>query len=255
MIVSTARPQKSRMSRLKRRWRMPAWTRVAVSGVSANGIRTMSLTTRLPPRAAMKPPPNAAWASRPAREASSQAAAVTAEMASVTRAECQLSGGLTGDSRELPKAGSDELDLLDHIIAVARRRRHLDLVADRAADQRAAERRGITDPADLGVRLGLADDLVGHRLAVLVLELDGGAEDDLVAAQRLGIDDQSAAEAVLHLGDLRLDMALPFLGGMVFGVLRKVAMAARHLDRLDDRGTFDRFKVPDLVGEPFIALG
>ena len=137
---------------------MPAWTRVAVSGVSQTGASASS--PAIPPtRAGMKPPQIAADL-RPAQQAdaSSQAAVVTAARTIVTRAACQRSGGLN----------SDELDLLDSIIFVARRHRDFDLVADDAADQRAAERRDIADPADLGVGLGLADDLVLDRLVVLV---------------------------------------------------------------------------------------
>ena len=74
----------------------------------------------------------------------------------------------------------DELDLLDLVIAVARRRRHLDLVADLAADQRPAERRIVADPPVLGVGLGLADQLVSDLLLVLVEQGDGRAEHDLV---------------------------------------------------------------------------
>ena len=33
---------------------------------------------------------------------------------------------------------------------------------------------------------------------------------------------------------MRLDLALPLLGGMIFGVFRKIAMRARFLDRIDD---------------------
>src|SRR3546814_18275931 len=64
--------------------------------------------------------------------------------------------------------GSDEIDLVDQVEFVARRHRHFDFLADLAADQRAAKRAVIADHADLGVRLGLVDDLVLHRLVVLV---------------------------------------------------------------------------------------
>src|SRR5688572_22896537 len=121
--------------------------RVAVSGVSGNGTRLTVLVTFGPARAGMNPPRIAASTSRPSSQRIRKAAVVTAARPSVTRAARQLSGVLTG---------SDELDLLDHIIFVAGRRRDLDLVADAPADQGAAERRGIADPAHPGVGLGLA---------------------------------------------------------------------------------------------------
>jgi hypothetical protein len=52
----------------------------------------------------------------------------------------------------------------------------------------------------------------------------------------VGIDHQRAAQPVLDVGDGRLDLALPLLGGMIFGILRQVAVGARFLDRVDDRG-------------------
>src|SRR3546814_12475091 len=40
------------------------------------------------------------------------------------------------------------------------------------------------------------------------------------------------------IGDRRLNLALAFLGGVIFGVFRKIAMRARFLDRIDDLRTF-----------------
>jgi hypothetical protein len=37
---------------------------------------------------------------------------------------------------------------------------------------------------------------------------------------------------------MRFDLALPLLGGVIFGVFRKVAVGARFLDRLDDLRAF-----------------
>src|SRR3569623_408093 len=125
-----------------------------------------------------------------------------------------------------------ECDLADLVPAVARWHGHFDLVADHAADQRAAERLIVANPPGLGVGLGLADDLVGHRLVVLVLQRDGRAEHHLVARQVLGVDDLGAAQLVLDVGDRRLYLALPLLGGMVLGGFRQLAMRERFLDRL-----------------------
>ncbi len=94
----------------------------------------------------------------------------------------------------------------------------LDVLAHLLADQRAAERRIVGDAAVAGVGLGLADDLVALRLVVVVEHGDGRAEHDLVARERGRIDDLRAGHPILDLGDLRLDLALPLLGGMVLGV-------------------------------------
>ena len=40
-------------------------------------------------------------------------------------------------------------------------------------------------------------------------------------------------------------MALALLGGMIFGILGKVAMRARFLDRVDDRRALDGLEVAD----------
>src|SRR5688500_13818812 len=109
----------------------------------------------------MKPPQTTAHSPRFSIDRTSQTAVVATVSASVTRARDQLSGSFT------LKPGLFEFDLGDLVIFVARRRRELDLVALDAADQRPAERRGIADPAVLGVCLGLADDLV-FDLLVLV---------------------------------------------------------------------------------------
>ena len=51
---------------------------------------------------------------------------------------------------------------------------------------RPAERRGITDAANLGVRLGLADDLVGDAMrAILLFELDHDSEHHLAGVREL----------------------------------------------------------------------
>ena len=71
-------------------------------------------------------------------------------------------------------------------------------------------------------------------LGVLVDQHDGGAELDLVAGQLRDVDDLGARDQVLELVDAALIEALRFLGGMVLGVLGKVAMRARFGDRLDD---------------------
>src|SRR5690606_23377248 len=76
-----------------------------------------------------------------------------------------------------PPAASLVAHVQDLVLAHAAGRPDLGHVVRALADQRAGDRAGHRDPAGLDVRLILADDLVGHRLARLhILELDGGAE-------------------------------------------------------------------------------
>src|SRR3546814_9420909 len=42
---------------------------------------------------------------------------------------------------------------------------------------------------------------------------------------------------LLKVADRRFDLALTFLGGVIFGIFRKIAMRARFLDRIDDQGS------------------
>ena len=48
-------------------------------------------------------------------------------------------------------------------------------------------------------------------------------------------------------------MSLPLLGGMIFGVLGEIAMGARFLDRVDDRGPLE-LEPLDLLGQRPMAL-
>ncbi len=87
----------------------------------------------------------------------------------------------------------------------------------------------------LGVGFGLADDLPDLLLVgVLVDQRDGRAEGDRVARQLRDVDHVGARQLVLELGDAALVERLRFLGGVIFGVLRQVAVRARVGDLLDD---------------------
>ena len=68
---------------------------------------------------------------------------------------------------------------------------------------------------------------------ILVRHLDRGAEGDLVATQLAGIDDLGAAGHVLEFGNSALDEGLFLARGVIFGVLRQIAMLARLGDRLN----------------------
>ncbi len=99
----------------------------------------------------------------------------------------------------------------------------------------ARDRRGDGDAARLHVGFLVADDLVGlFFFGVLVDELHLGAELDLVAGHLGEVDDFGARRQVLELADAAFVVALGFLGGMVLGIFREVAMGARFRNRLDD---------------------
>jgi hypothetical protein len=68
------------------------------------------------------------------------------------------------------------------------------------------------------------------------------------------VDHQRAAELVLDVGDHRLDLALAFLGRVIFRILRKVAMRARFLDGVDHLGPFG-FQTRQLVVEHPVPHG
>src|SRR6185369_14856883 len=121
---------------------------------------------------------------------------------------------------------------------------HLGDVADDLADQRARDRRADRDQPLPEIGLVVADDLVGHLgAAVLVLEIDRRAEDDAAAGvEGRRVDDLRRRELALDLGDATFDEALLVLGGLVLGVLRDVAVRARLGDRLDRGVALDRLQ-------------
>ena len=56
----------------------------------------------------------------------------------------------------------------------------------------------------------------------------------LVRRQFGNVDHFGAADLVFQFHDAAFDEALAFLGGVIFGILRQIAMGARFRDRLDD---------------------
>jgi hypothetical protein len=82
-----------------------------------------------------------------------------------------------------------------------------------------------------------------------------GAEHHMLAGQRGRIDDLDRGDDFLQFGDAALDEGLAFSGGMVFGVLREIAVRARFRDLADDRRTLSRLEVAELVCQPFQAWG
>src|SRR5215471_18331240 len=91
-------------------------------------------------------------------------------------------------------------DVEDLVLADPTGGLHLDLVARVLADDRAGDRRADGDLAFLDVGLVVADDLVGHFLAILQLfEVDGRAEHAApFRVEQFRIDD-------LRVRELRLD--------------------------------------------------
>ena len=136
-------------------------------------------------------------------------------------------------------ASSDIGDLQDFIGLAAARRIHFHAIADFLADQRARGRRTDRHLARLHVGLGVADDLEHLLLlGVLVDQRDRRAELDRRPRQLGDVDHLGALQHVLEFDDAALVMGLRLLGGMVFGVLREIAMRARLRDRLDDARAF-----------------
>src|SRR5690606_10027461 len=133
---------------------------------------------------------------------------------------------------------SDVLHLEDFVAARTAGGGDLDGVTHFLADQGAGDGGGDRDAAVGGVRLGIADDLVLLFLfGVVVDDLDRGAELHRRARKSLGIDDLGERQQRFQLLDAAFVEALLLLGGMVFGVLRQVAMGARFGDRGNDRRT------------------
>src|SRR4029079_792635 len=205
---------------LNPRWIMPECTSVALSGVRKAG--SAGHGTGRPLRGAgMKPSESAALSPAPTATAQSHASTVSAVIAMVAVRGIRFTPLPPFVPSEVE--GSDELDLLDFVIAVARPGRDFTLLALLAADQRAPERRIVADPSLVGVGFGLPDELVAHLLLVFVEQRHRRPENDLVARQGRRVDDHRPPELVLEVGDGRLDLALPLLGGVVFGILRQIA--------------------------------
>src|SRR3546814_16188609 len=79
------------------------------------------------------------------------------------------------------------------------------------------------------------------------------SSDLAVALQRRRVDDLGARQPILEIADRGFDMTLPLLGGVIFGIFRKVAVRARFLDRIDDQGPFG-FEGRELRAQLLIAF-
>src|SRR5215470_2194579 len=149
---------------------------------------------------------------------------------------------------------SAPFDLFDLVGLGPARRHHLDARALALADERTGERRRDRYLALFGVGLGLADELPHLFLfGVLVDQRHGRPERDGIARELRYVDDLGARELVLELGDAALVVRLRLLGGMVFGVLRQIAMGARVGNLLDDTRPLDLLAVLELILERRVA--
>jgi hypothetical protein len=133
---------------------------------------------------------------------------------------------------------------------------HVDLVAGLLADQRARDRRRNRDPSCLDVGFVVTDDLVGHRVAALLLEIDGGAEHAApVGVEQLRVDDLRVAELGLDFRDATLDEALLVARRIVLGVLREIAVRARLRDGLGIGRPLDGLQAVQFGAQRFGTAG
>src|SRR5207244_11846448 len=130
----------------------------------------------------------------------------------------------------------------------AARRLDLDGLAELVAEQRGAEGGGRRD----GSAAADGADLDPERLAVLVLDLDDGADPDLVATRI--VDDLCVVEPCAKRADARLEHALLVLRRVVLEVLGEIAELARLLDRGHDFGAARPREVGELVAYGFGLL-
>ena len=68
------------------------------------------------------------------------------------------------------------------------------------------------------------------------------------------IDDVCARQLILQLDHAAFDKSLSFLRGVIFGVLRQVAVGAGFFDHADDGRPLDGFQMIDLVLQGLVAL-
>jgi hypothetical protein len=114
------------------------------------------------------------------------------------------------------------------------------------------------DPATKmkGIRLDIADDLVGFLLlGVVVDEFHRRAELDRRAGELRHLDDLGAADQAFEFADPPFVVRLRFLGRGIFRILGKVTMRARFLDGDDDAWPLDSLAVLQFVFQHLVAVG
>ena len=83
--------------------------------------------------------------------------------------------------------------------------------------------------------------------------MNGCAEDNLVAAQRIKINNIVLGKLGFNVGNARFQKSLAFAGGIVPGVFLEVTLLTGFLDGLNDSGAFF-FQLFQLTLELLIAL-
>ena len=104
------------------------------------------------------------------------------------------------------------------------------------------------------IRLEVTDDLIFHlRVIVMAAQRNGCAEGHGLPRKLGEVDDFGARKLVLQIHHAALDEGLTVLGGMIFGVLRKITMGARLRDHLDDGVALDSFQLLEFVLQGLVA--
>ena len=125
------------------------------------------------------------------------------------------------------------------------------------ADEGGAHRALVADAVQVHVGFGGAGDVVflGVLLVVAVgQDLDLHADGDGVVGQFVVVDDAGDLQGSFQVGDAGFHDGLLFLGGIVFGIFRKVAVTAGHLDLVRHFFPFDGAQVVQVLLQFLISL-
>src|SRR6267154_971021 len=161
----------------------------------------------------------------------------------------------TGTARRLlAVVNGDQTD--EFKLFLARRGDNFDFVANLAVEQGLADGRSCGDKAFLGVGfLAAHQGVVNLFIALQIQHRETRAVAGAVLRNIGEVQHAEIAHALLEMGDLEVDVALAFLGELVLGVFREVAMRASNGNLF---GKFDAElvrKLVDFVLELFLNLG
>ena len=97
----------------------------------------------------------------------------------------------------------------------------------------------------LDIGLVFTDDLIGHlRARVLILKVECRAKNTAaIGIEQLGVNDLCIRQFAINLLDTAFNETLTFLGRIVFGVLRKIAMRTRLSNGRYDARPFNRLQM------------
>ena len=84
---------------------------------------------------------------------------------------------------------------------------------------------------------------------IQILNRHHGAEYSPLTVDRRTVYDLRPAKLILQLENAALNMALPFLGRMVFRVLLQISVAAGHLNGLDHLKTVNPLQTQQLFAQ------